>query len=92
MRSSLRRCCARAKYLHDVKRPDIINIQDAVALRAQPAMGLRSQDRLGKSDIQIIVLRKIWSREMRALEAKLSELKIELARESQSGGTRSAGH
>ena len=55
-------------YLHDVKRPDIINIQDAVALRAQPLMGVRSQDRLGKSDIQIIVLRKIWSRELRALE------------------------
>jgi 5,5'-dehydrodivanillate O-demethylase oxygenase subunit len=55
-------------YLHDVKRPDIINIQDAVALRAQPAMGLRSHDRLGKSDVQIIVLRKIWSRELRALE------------------------
>jgi 5,5'-dehydrodivanillate O-demethylase len=55
-------------YLHDLKRPDIIAIQDAVALRAQPEIGVREPDRLGKSDIQIIVLRKIWSREMRALE------------------------
>jgi 5,5'-dehydrodivanillate O-demethylase len=56
-------------YLHDLQRPDIINIQDAVALAAQPPMGERLNDRLGKSDIQIIVLRKIWSREMRALDA-----------------------
>ena len=56
-------------YLHDLDRPDIVNIQDAVALAAQPPMGERTSDRLGKSDIQIIVLRTIWSREMRALEA-----------------------
>ncbi len=55
-------------YLHDLDRPDIVNIQDAVALAAQPPMGERTSDRLGKSDIQIIVLRTIWSREMRALE------------------------
>ena len=54
-------------YLHDIKRPDIVALQDAVALRAQPAIGVRKPDRLGKSDIQIIVLRKIWAREMRAL-------------------------
>jgi 5,5'-dehydrodivanillate O-demethylase len=58
-------------YLHDLERPDIVNIQDAVALAAQPPMGERASDRLGKSDIQIIVLRTIWSREMRALEAGL---------------------
>jgi 5,5'-dehydrodivanillate O-demethylase oxygenase subunit len=55
-------------YLHDLDRPDIVNIQDAVALAAQPPMGERTSDRLGKSDIQIIVLRTIWSREMHALE------------------------
>lgn len=56
-------------YLHDLQRPDIVNIQDAVALAAQPPMGERVSDRLGKSDVQIIVLRTIWSREMRAIEA-----------------------
>jgi 5,5'-dehydrodivanillate O-demethylase oxygenase subunit len=54
-------------YLHDLERPDIVNIQDAVALAAQPPMGERVNDRLGQSDVQIIVLRTIWSREMRAL-------------------------
>jgi 5,5'-dehydrodivanillate O-demethylase len=56
-------------YLHDLQRPDIVNIQDAVALAAQPPIGERVNDRLGKSDVQIIVLRTIWAREMRALEA-----------------------
>jgi 5,5'-dehydrodivanillate O-demethylase oxygenase subunit len=56
-------------YLHDLERPDIVNIQDAVALRAQPPIGERVNDRLGQSDVQIIVLRTIWSREMHALEA-----------------------
>jgi len=56
-------------FLHDLDRPDIVNIQDAVALAAQPPLGERPSDRLGKSDIQIIVLRTIWSRELRALEA-----------------------
>jgi 5,5'-dehydrodivanillate O-demethylase oxygenase subunit len=56
-------------YLHDLQRPDIVNIQDAVALAAQPPIGSRVNDRLGKSDIQIIVLRAIWAREMRALAA-----------------------
>jgi 5,5'-dehydrodivanillate O-demethylase len=56
-------------YLHDLQRPDIVNIQDAVALAAQPPVGERVNDRLGKSDIQIIVLRTIWAREMRALES-----------------------
>jgi 5,5'-dehydrodivanillate O-demethylase oxygenase subunit len=58
-------------YLHDLQRPDIVNIQDAVALAAQPPIGERVNDRLGKSDVQIIVLRTIWAREMRALEAGL---------------------
>jgi 5,5'-dehydrodivanillate O-demethylase len=56
-------------YLHDLERPDIVNIQDAVALAAQPPIGERINDRLGQSDVQIIVLRSIWSREMRALDA-----------------------
>jgi 5,5'-dehydrodivanillate O-demethylase len=56
-------------YLHDLQRPDIVNIQDAVALAAQPPIGSRVNDRLGQSDIQIIVLRTVWAREMRALES-----------------------
>lgn len=50
-------------------RPDIINLQDDVALASQPPVGSRPMDRLGRSDAQIILLRKIYSREMLALDA-----------------------
>jgi 5,5'-dehydrodivanillate O-demethylase oxygenase subunit len=53
--------------LHALDRADIVNIQDEVALAAQPPVGSRPSDRLGRSDIQIIVLRKIYARELRAL-------------------------
>jgi 5,5'-dehydrodivanillate O-demethylase len=53
--------------LHTLDRADIVNIQDEVALSAQPPVGSRPSDRLGRSDIQIIVLRKIYARELRAL-------------------------
>ncbi|HXP93996.1 MAG TPA: Rieske 2Fe-2S domain-containing protein [Candidatus Binatia bacterium] len=56
-------------HLDDLDRPDIVNLQDDVALAAQPPVGLRPNDRLGQSDIQIIELRKIYARELRALEA-----------------------
>jgi 5,5'-dehydrodivanillate O-demethylase oxygenase subunit len=56
-------------YLHDLDRPDIINVQDAVAITAQPPLDRRDSDRLGRSDIQIILLRKIYARELGALAA-----------------------
>ena len=55
--------------LHKLDRADIVNLQDEVALAAQPPIGSRPSDRLGRSDIQIIVLRKIYARELRALAA-----------------------
>ena len=55
--------------LHALNRADIVNVQDDVALAAQPPIGSRPYDRLGRSDIQIIILRRIFARELRALAA-----------------------
>jgi 5,5'-dehydrodivanillate O-demethylase len=55
--------------LHELDRADIVNVQDDVALAAQPPVGSRPSDRLGRSDIQIIILRRIYARELRALAA-----------------------
>jgi 5,5'-dehydrodivanillate O-demethylase len=54
--------------LSDV-RPDIVDIQDDVALVGQRSIDHREPDRLGRSDALIILLRKIWTRELRAFEA-----------------------
>jgi len=44
-------------------------VQDNVALAGQGAIVDRSKERLGQSDKGIILLRKIWTRELRALAA-----------------------
>lgn len=49
------------------ERPDVINIQDAVAQAGQGQIPDRASDRLGRSDELIILLRKIWLRELSAL-------------------------
>jgi 5,5'-dehydrodivanillate O-demethylase oxygenase subunit len=48
-------------------RPDIVNIQDHVAQEGQGAIADREHERLGRSDVAVILLRKIWERELRAL-------------------------
>jgi 5,5'-dehydrodivanillate O-demethylase oxygenase subunit len=50
----------------DVKHriPDVVRLQDDVVLVAQGAIPDRSQDRLGRSDVGVILLRKIWLREL----------------------------
>jgi 5,5'-dehydrodivanillate O-demethylase len=50
----------------DIARPDIVNIQDAVVQEAQPLMSEREPDRLARSDGPVILLRKIYNREVRA--------------------------
>ena len=50
-------------------RPDLINIQDHVAQQGQGAIADREHERLGRSDIAVILLRQIWQRELRALAA-----------------------
>ena len=54
--------------IHDIEdRPDIVNIQDHVAQEGQGAIPDRHAERLGRSDTAIILMRKIWLRELRAL-------------------------
>jgi 5,5'-dehydrodivanillate O-demethylase len=48
-------------------RPDIVNIQDVVAQVGQGRIPERSADHLGRSDVLIILLRKIFLRELQAL-------------------------
>jgi 5,5'-dehydrodivanillate O-demethylase len=48
--------------------PDIVNIQDSVSLNVQPLISERV-DRLGRSDNEVILLRRIMAREIAALGA-----------------------
>jgi 5,5'-dehydrodivanillate O-demethylase len=48
-------------------RPDIINIQDIVAQVGQGQIADREHERLGRTDALLVVMRKIWLRELQAL-------------------------
>jgi 5,5'-dehydrodivanillate O-demethylase len=48
-------------------RPDIVGIQDYVSQVGQGIFADRTNERLGKSDAGIILLRKLFARELRAL-------------------------
>ena len=50
-------------------RPDIVLIQDGVAMIGQGARRDLSADLLGASDRLVVLLRKLWTREMAAIEA-----------------------
>ena len=55
-------------HLDDVvDRPDIVLLQDTVAMRSQGIVD-RELDQLGASDRQVKLLREVWSREVRKLE------------------------
>ena len=51
----------------DESRPDIVGIQDTIAMELQMPFGERPPDRLGRGDFAIILLRKIFMRELHAL-------------------------
>jgi 5,5'-dehydrodivanillate O-demethylase len=54
--------------VHDLlDHPLIVNIQDTVAQLGQGTIADRTHERLGRSDAAVILLRKIWLRELRAL-------------------------
>ncbi len=48
-------------------RPDVVNIQDYVAQAGQGRVIERSIEHLGRSDVLVILFRKVWERELRAL-------------------------
>lgn len=47
--------------------PNLINIQDHVAQAGQGPIADRTDERLGRSDVGVILRRKLWLRELRAL-------------------------
>jgi 5,5'-dehydrodivanillate O-demethylase len=51
------------------RHPNIIRIQDGVAICGQGKIVDRSRERLGTSDAAVILLRKIWNRELKSLAA-----------------------
>jgi 5,5'-dehydrodivanillate O-demethylase len=54
--------------IHDIEDyPAIVNVQDTVAQAGQGTIADREHERLGRSDVQLILLRKIWRRELQAL-------------------------
>lgn len=50
-------------------RPDLLNVQDMVALMGQGAIPERESNHLGRSDQQVVLLRRIYTRELRAFAA-----------------------
>jgi 5,5'-dehydrodivanillate O-demethylase oxygenase subunit len=55
--------------LHDASdRPDFLGIQDHVAQVGQGAIEDRNEECLGRSDRAIVLLRKLWERDLRALQ------------------------
>lgn len=52
-----------------MRRPDMVRIQDGAAIVGQGAIADRSDDHLGATDAGVILLRKIWLRELRRLSA-----------------------
>jgi 5,5'-dehydrodivanillate O-demethylase len=49
------------------RRPDLVRIQDGVSVVGQGAIADRRKDRLGASDAGVILLRKLWTRELRSM-------------------------
>src|SRR5579883_1073829 len=47
--------------------PSLLNVQDTVAQVGQGAIADRQHERLGRSDVGVILVRKLWERELRAL-------------------------
>ncbi len=60
---------ARKLRIHDVDPdyPDMFFVQDNVVLMGQGMICDRSTERLGRSDAPIVLLRKLWLRELKAL-------------------------
>jgi 5,5'-dehydrodivanillate O-demethylase len=55
-------------HIDDVKdHPNIVGIQDDVAQIGQGAIADRKNERLGRSDVGVVLVRNLWLRELRAL-------------------------
>jgi 5,5'-dehydrodivanillate O-demethylase len=68
--SVIKRILAGELHVDEVPdRPDIVLIQDGVAMAGQRTSRNRSDDKLGASDHLVALLRKLWTRELGAIEA-----------------------
>jgi hypothetical protein len=54
-------------HLPDGRITDIVKVQDCVSQVGQGRIADRSEEHLGKTDESVILFRKIWERELRAL-------------------------
>jgi 5,5'-dehydrodivanillate O-demethylase oxygenase subunit len=70
-------------------RPDLVNIQDCVAQLGQPNMGEPLEETLGRSDRGIVLFRRIWLRELKALAegGKLKSWQVPQALATHTGTT-----
>jgi 5,5'-dehydrodivanillate O-demethylase len=59
----------RKSWVDVARHPNIIRIQDGVSICGQGKIVDRSRERLGTSDAAVILLRKVWKRELRLLAA-----------------------
>lgn len=62
---------SRARIADFSDHPDLLMIQDHVTQMAQGTRTDRSKEHLARSDVLVIKLRRIWSREMRAMDEGL---------------------
>jgi 5,5'-dehydrodivanillate O-demethylase oxygenase subunit len=52
----------------DAERVDLVRLQDDIAQVGQGRIADRTRERLGRGDVGVIAIRKIWQRELRARE------------------------
>jgi 5,5'-dehydrodivanillate O-demethylase len=55
----------------DLSRVDVVRLQDDIAQLGQGIFANRNRERMGKADIGVAVIRRLWRREMDNIEGKL---------------------
>jgi 5,5'-dehydrodivanillate O-demethylase len=53
--------------LVDLEHPNLVVIQDEVSQAGQGVIADRTRERLGQSDVGVLMIRRLWERELRAL-------------------------
>jgi 5,5'-dehydrodivanillate O-demethylase oxygenase subunit len=51
-----------------IDHPDLLSVQDGVALLGQGTIADRANEVLGRSDLQIVRLRRLWADDLAALQ------------------------
>jgi len=59
----------KAHLMDYVDRPDYLHLGDDVTQRAQGIVQDRSAERLGRSDVAIVMLRRLWARDLATIES-----------------------